>query len=238
MRMLYLSKALGSNHALHASADVLIHMRRHMRCQVRPAAAVPRQPGCSQPCGSRPQRTTPEPGSAVAAAATGLTARLLTDQPGGQVRSCQEHIWPLTETLGARQLARGPTLGFGYREARRPSTESALIAARCHQRSGSGPTAPLRRQVKIYSLGYMEQCAAGPSCSVRGGGLHAVLQRRELRGMSVRVRAICRCALACFLSEYFGARQSLVLGFRFISLGCGQTPSASCRWARDARPSR
>ena len=51
---------------------------------------------------------------------------------------------------------------------------------------------PQSSQVKIYSPGYIEQCAAGPSCPVRGRviGLQAVLQQRELRGMSVRVRAV------------------------------------------------
>jgi len=76
------------------------------------------------------------------------------------------------------------------------------------------------RQVKInppgilFSFGYIEKFAAGPSCQVRnqgrddgvGFGLQAVLQQRELRGMSVRVRAVaapcalrgCAVAVACF----------------------------------------
>ena len=46
------------------------------------------------------------------------------------------------------------------------------------------------------------------------GGLQAVLQLRELRGLSVRVRAVVAlsCAVACFLFVCFGARQSFVSG--------------------------
>ena len=43
------------------------------------------------------------------------------------------------------------------------------------------------------------------------GGLHAVLQQSELRGLSVHVRAVT-ALLRVFLCACFGARQSFVLG--------------------------
>ena len=81
-------------------------------------------------------------------------------------------------------------------------------------------------QVKIYSPGYieLEQCVTGPFCPIRGGGLQAVPQKRELRGLGVRVRAVAALFRFFFLSGCFCARPSFVFGYFFqpgsLFFGC------------------